>query len=272
MNGFELDLFLLLSGVSLIGAVGVIPMSAHFIRLKLTDITVPPERAAVASAMQGGILAIGAAGGGLVFAHWAGFELPVFRALTSDLPFPGNAPGQIRIGLLLGLVSGIIVLGLEWLVFWNHLPAGLKQGLEVPTWKRLAATLYGGVTEEVLTRLFFLSLFAWALSFIWSNSEEHASGPAIWIAVLLSALVFGLLHLPATILLAPLTRVVVIRTLILNGVVGVVAGWMFVEYGLAVAMATHWAADIMVLIVAPVVQKRLIESGRLTEASPGAER
>lgn len=254
MTGFTLDVFLFLAVASTIAASAVVPMSTHFIRKKLADVKIPPARAAALSAFQGAVLAVGAAAGGLVFAGWAGFELPTIRSLVSGDGLPSNAYGELGIGLLLGIGSGATLMALEWGVFWNHLPIGLKQGLNIAWWKRLLATLYGGVAEEVITRLFFLSLFAWALSFIWKDDLHHASTPAVWIAILLSALVFGLLHLPATILLTPLSRIVVVRALVLNGVVGVAAGWAFVEFGLAAAMATHWAADIMILIVAPAIQ------------------
>lgn len=254
MTGFTLDAFVLLAVASVIGAVGVVPMSTHFIRNKLTDIEIPPVRAAALSAFQGGVLAIASAAGGLIFAGWAGFEIPTIRSLASGDGLPSGAWGELGLGLLLGFGSGAILLVMEWGLFWNFLPDGLRRGLDVEWWKRLPASLYGGIAEEVITRLFFLSLFAWALSFVWEDEFGHADTPAVWIAIFLSALVFGLLHLPATYILAPITRVVVVRTLALNGVVGIAAGWMFVEYGLAAAMATHWAADIVVLMIAPSLQ------------------
>ena len=64
---------------------------------------------------------------------------------------------------------------------------------------------------------------------------------------------FGLLHLPATLTLAPLTPVVVVRTLVLNGVVGIAAGWVYWQYGLLAAMATHWCADLVIILIAPSI-------------------
>ena len=75
----------------------------------------------------------------------------------------------------------------------------------------------------------------------------------MWIAIALAAVVFGLLHLPATLALAPLTRVVVVRTLVLNGVVGIAAGWVYWQYGLLAAMTTHWCADLVIIVIAPSI-------------------
>jgi membrane protease YdiL (CAAX protease family) len=90
-------------------------------------------------------------------------------------------------------------------------------------------------------------------------------------AVLLSALVFGLLHLPAAKLLTPITRVVIVRTLVLNGVVGLVAGWIYIEMGLLAAMATHWAADVVILLIAsPLIarsQSTLVDSPTSVDGS-----
>jgi membrane protease YdiL (CAAX protease family) len=155
------------------------------------------------------------------------------------------------LAVVLGFGSATIVVILERFVFWNYLPKQLKEGISSAVWKRSLATLYGGIAEEVIVRLFFMSLFAWALSYVSSNSDGLPSDLAMWIAIALAALVFGLLHLPATLALTPLTRFVIFRTLVLNGVVGIAARWVYWQYGLLAAMATHWCADLVILLIAP---------------------
>jgi hypothetical protein len=58
-------------------------------------------------------------------------------------------------------------------------------------------------------------------------------------AIVLAALVFGLLHLPATAAIAPLTPLVIIRAILLNGIAGIAFGWLFWQYSLEAAMLSH---------------------------------
>jgi len=51
--------------------------------------------------------------------------------------------------------------------------------------------------------------------------------------------------LPATALLVPLTQLVITRAIILNGLVGIVFGWLYWKRGLEAAMVSHFAADII---------------------------
>ncbi|WP_242063613.1 CPBP family glutamic-type intramembrane protease [Nostoc sp. FACHB-892] len=58
-------------------------------------------------------------------------------------------------------------------------------------------------------------------------------------AIVLAALVFGLSHLPATAAIVPLTPLVIIRGILLNGIAGIAFGWLFWQYSLEAAMLSH---------------------------------
>jgi len=92
----------------------------------------------------------------------------------------------------------------------------------------LTGMLYGGKTEELLLRWCVMSLFAWCGWRFAHRSGERLRAPIMWAAITLSALVFGLGHLPAaTAMQVPLTDALVPRTLALNGLAGVVYGTLF---------------------------------------------
>ena len=253
MNGFTLELFATLAIAGFIAALAIIPYSMVFMRLKMSHLRVPPERIAVLSATQAGVLAVAGAAAGLVFAGWAGLGAPnIDRLISGDSLMP-EFQTELGIAAILGFATAILAVILERFAFWNYLPVQFHERIRSAAWKRLLATLYGGVTEEIIVRLFFMSLFAWALNHISGNSNGLPSDSVMWIAVALAAMVFGLLHLPATLALAPLTPVVVVRTLVLNGVVGIAAGCVYWQYGLLAAMATHWCADLVIIVVAPSI-------------------
>lgn len=78
-------------------------------------------------------------------------------------------------------------------------------------------------------------------------------GPALALSVGLAALLFGAAHLPAALQIFPSSPIVVARTLVLNPVLGVPFGWMFVRRGLEHAIVMHFAADIALHVVGPLV-------------------
>jgi len=124
--------------------------------------------------------------------------------------------------------------------------------VEVPIWKGALASLYGGIVEEILIRLFLMSVMVWVFGFIWRPTNGKPSATAVWVAIIVSAVLFGLGHLPATALLVELTPIVVLRAIVLNGIGGLVFGWLFWKRGLMTAMLAHFSADIVLQVVLPV--------------------
>ncbi|EAO2990103.1 CPBP family glutamic-type intramembrane protease, partial [Salmonella enterica subsp. enterica] len=113
------------------------------------------------------------------------------------------------------------------------------------SWQRLTiGILYGGIAEEIMARWGLMSLVLWILF--------HLSGLLArrWIvvcAILLSALAFGGAHLPALAVQVDLDTNLVIRTLMLNGLGGVLYGWLFWRYHLESAMVSHAASHLILV-------------------------
>ena len=103
----------------------------------------------------------------------------------------------------------------------------------------LTSMFYGGITEEILLRWGLMSLLVWIA---WKGLKQGVTLPSQGIyqgAIVLAALVFGLLHLPATAAIVPLTPLVIIRAILLNGIAGIAFGWLFWQYSLEAAMLAH---------------------------------
>jgi membrane protease YdiL (CAAX protease family) len=113
-------------------------------------------------------------------------------------------------------------------------------------WKRLLACFYGGIDEEILLRLFLFSLLAWLIGFAWRLPDGKPTLGVLWVANIVAAVLFGLGHLPTTAALVTLTPLLVVRALLLNGLLGVAAGYLFWRYGLEAAMLAHFSADLVV--------------------------
>ena len=112
----------------------------------------------------------------------------------------------------------------------------------------LFSASYGGFVEEVLLRLFFLSLISWLLTLICKKSERTTT-LYTW-ANIIAALVFALGHLPATkATFGSLSAALVIRSLILNGSLGYLFGWLYIREGFSTAMIVHGSTHIISQII-----------------------
>ncbi|WP_266075564.1 CPBP family intramembrane glutamic endopeptidase [Haladaptatus caseinilyticus] len=111
--------------------------------------------------------------------------------------------------------------------------------------------LYGGITEELMLRYGIMSLVAWSL---WKlTGGERPSDPLMWTAIVISAIVFGLGHLPAQSITAPLTSAVVVRTVLLNAIAGIGFGWLYWRQSLETAMVGHVSFHLPLVIVSLVL-------------------
>lgn len=110
----------------------------------------------------------------------------------------------------------------------------------------LLASLYGGTVEEILLRLFVLTLIAWIAMKL--ARQERPSRASMWIAIVISAIVFGIAHLPITAGLTVLTVGVIAHAIVLNGLAGAVFGYLYWKRGLESAMIAHVSADLVLQV------------------------
>ena len=214
-----------------------------------TKITVPLAVVVPAQALQGGVFLGALALLGLRMGHRAGLDAPWLRALVTRQPRP-PVP-WVRCAVL-GVLAGLAIVGLS-LVLDPLLPPplhALPKGGASAAWKGLLASFYGGIGEEVLLRLFLMTLLVWLVA----RLRRRPPGAALyWIAIAIAALLFGAGHLPAAAGLWPLTAIVVLRTLVLNGVAGLVFGWLYWRRGLEAAMCAHFCADLVLHVASPLL-------------------
>ena len=96
-----------------------------------------------------------------------------------------------------------------------------------------------------------MSFLAW-LGRLVSRTAAADGKPTVavfWVANVLAAILFGLGHLPATAAMVPLTSLVVVRAVVLNGIIGVAAGYLYFTRGLESAMVCHFSADLILHVL-----------------------
>ena len=116
----------------------------------------------------------------------------------------------------------------------------------------IASVFYGGVVEELLLRLFFLSLVAYIVwkGFFRKYEKEQIPAGVFVFANVFSALVFAAGHLPATIsMFGGLNVWILMRCFLLNGGLGMVFGHLYKKYGIQYAFIAHAGAHTISKII-----------------------
>lgn len=187
---------------------------------------------------------------GLYIVKKVGFHLPVLEAFTEQKEWKASVRKISLLAIPLGCVTAMIIYFTDVVFTSQGAAISISQNI-APVWQKLLASFYGGITEEILMRLFLMSLFAWIGMKI-SRKSLPSSGIII-LSILLSSIIFGLGHLPITASLTQLTPLIILRAVILNGIGGIVFGWLFWKKGLESAMIAHFTADIFLLSIFPML-------------------
>ena len=123
----------------------------------------------------------------------------------------------------------------KWIPELRYDTAG---SFDAVTWA--ASILYGGIVEEVMLRLLFMSLLsflAWKLFF----RKEQTIPTGVFIgANIIAAILFAAGHLPATVqAFGGLTPMLLFRCFLMNGAFGLIFGRLYRKYGIQYAMLAH---------------------------------
>ncbi len=245
--------------LALLGAVAIIPylLSTQAELLQSADLPFSLPILLLIGLLQNGVLLAVMTAIGLALAARVGLRLPLFEAWLQGEPLEKQWRKRASQAAMIGILAALIIVGLELLYFK---PAMAGQGLafpdsaQPPAWQGFLAAFYGGITEEVMLRLFLMTLLVWLGSKLQRSATGQPTAAIHWLAIILAAIFFGLGHLPATAGLGvPLTGLVIARALVLNGIPGLCFGWLYWQRGLAYAMIAHFAADILLHVIVPLV-------------------
>lgn len=189
---------------------------------------------------------------GNALAPRVGLGAPLVEALTDGKPWlpvlarqaRPAAAGAVAVALILTAYSLVLV------------PSMIKES-ESEAFARFVANgpplatkvLFGGITEELITRWGLMSLFAWTG---WRLIRRPAIVPnrVFWTALLVAACLFAAGHLPLLFALmpdAPLWAVVAV--LAGNALPGAIFGWLFWKHGIESAILAHASAHVIATVL-----------------------
>ena len=149
-----------------------------------------------------------------------------------------------------GIILGIVFI-LDYWTFGRLIPAvGESYAGGVSAAAFIASVLYGGIIEEIMLRLFVLSLLAFIIWKLFCRKSETAPAKALIAANIAAALIFAAGHLPATLMsFGEITPLILLRCFILNGGFGLVFGRIYLRRGVHHAMLAHALTHIVAKII-----------------------
>jgi membrane protease YdiL (CAAX protease family) len=162
----------------------------------------------------------------------------------------GNWRRWFLIPFILGLVCGVIIV-IGDILFAPINGIGRFPHPRFPV--SILASISAGVGEEILFRSFLFGV--WAFILIWLFKRFNGRTAALWIANVIAAVAFAASHLASAFMLtgatsiADLSPFLLLEGLLLNGLVGIVAGQRYMKDGLVAAVGVHFWTDIVFHVV-----------------------
>ena len=154
---------------------------------------------------------------------------------------------------IIAIIAALILFPGDKLLFGSMNTWVAEQYTIKPTiYKIIGGLLVGGIIEEVMMRLFLMSLLVFIGSKIFYRKNKEIPVRAYVIANIMVALVFAAVHLPATATMTTLTPIIVFRCFLFNSGIGLLFGYLYRKYNIRYAMIahgfSHLIADILMLI------------------------
>lgn len=235
-----------------LGLVGVFSLLLVPLHLPAgVDLPVSADTLKGLSLLQPIVLLTAMAGLGTALASQVGLEVPLLQSIHRRRGIGSVLRSQLLAASIATLVVFIVMMLVQG---WAepYLPSAylaINENAEtlLPPTTRF---FYGGITEEILMRWGLMTLLVWLP---WKFLQTGTSRPRpffFWGAILATALLFGVGHLPLLFSLVPqASSFLVIYIVGLNALVGIAAGWLYWKHGLEAAMMAHILFHVLGLIV-----------------------
>lgn len=244
--------FLVLSGLGLLGCLSLIPtLGAAIAQIRHLPDAPPLSDAALTALLlvQPAVLVLITVAAGVALAERAGLVSILLRRCRGKAP---GAMGGWFSALLMAVLAGTAAAAAD-LILRSLSPgsfANIPRLDDVSLAGRMAALLYGGITEELMIRFGLMTVLAWLGTRILRGRRPPW---VVWSAIALASLAFAAGHLPALMSLGRPDEVLVLRTLGLNGALGLLYGWLYAWRSLEHAMLAHMATHAVFWTATPLL-------------------
>jgi len=233
----------------LAGLLGVAALVVTLLPQICDDVSLPAPLwlVMVASITQSALLVALAVWLGVLLTPRIGLSAPAFEAMVTARSVMTALRPQIFPGLIAGVLGGIGLFAIGGYAS-PAVIAGAEQQFTIPL---LARVLYGGITEELLLRWGVMTLLTWIAWRLLQRQKGTPQPVFVWLAIVVSALLFGAGHLPAAAMqVEELTAGLIMFVVGANTAFGVLFGYLFWRYGLEAAIFAHALSHVVSYITA----------------------
>ncbi|MBN2256417.1 MAG: CPBP family intramembrane metalloprotease, partial [Anaerolineaceae bacterium] len=195
--------FFTLWAMCLIGFIAIIPYSYTLNGMALTCSDLTSANMLISSAQNlllYGLLILT----GMYVARRSLLGTPILTGLFQKDDVRDKVRAMVTPAVLIGVIGSIIILLLDSFVFGPPLETELKllgvnlsDSINPPVWQGFLASFYGGINEEILLRLFVMTLIGGLMAAVTRKLDQPLPVGIFWTANILAAVLFGLGHLPA---------------------------------------------------------------------------
>lgn len=251
MQSFKTKLWLSLMAIGLLGVASMLLSDLPLDMLpEEATALIPPETLRFLLLLNPALMLMITTGIGVLVYDKAKFSVPLLEGLLGR---PDAAPYSLREiilwGLALGLAAGLLLSGITGF-FEPKLPEALTEANKSLNLSIVTKLLYGGVTEELMMRFGIMSLFAWLLLKVFGQLKTLH----YLLAIVLAALLFGLGHFPALLMMVPDPDTTTYAYILLgNSAGGLLFGYAYWKKGLECAWIAHGFAHVVMSGVAAVM-------------------
>lgn len=174
-------------------------------------------------------------------------DSPILKALITTKMKHVSFKPILQWGVMGGICGGVILVIYQYL-FQQIVPiSATNENVILPISVRI---FYGGITEEILMRWGLMTLFVWLLLKLSIKNFHHIPSSVYWLAIVISALFFAVLHLPMLFSLIEIPSATLISMVIIgNSLFGLIAGYLYWKQGLESAMIAHILAHVFAFLM-----------------------
>lgn len=240
---------LVLFTLGFVGVISALPLIPQLLALQPEQPPIPLFLLQILSTLQSSVILGGLIALGLYCAPKVALDAPIIRGYLENKNVSSLLGSIIKPAIVGGTLGAILIMAF-WKMMETHLPQSFLANAEsfLPPW--YTRLLYGGITEELLIRWGLMSFFVW-LTFKYTQKNVGPVKAYNYIlANLVTALLFGLAHLPvASLLSTEITPALVFYIITGNAIFGLIAGWLFWRKGIECAIVAHMVCHLGVMFI-----------------------
>jgi hypothetical protein len=242
-------LFLILLLVCILGNIAMLPYAWSLGLLRIEELPIPFPVAIVVLIIQSAVYSFIAIFMGLFLGKKVGLGAPIMEGWVTGKSI--ELRPILKISIITGVWVGASLFVLDRFAFGYFIEPVTAFQEKAPLWQRILVSFYGGIGEEVFMRLLAMTVIIWIIQRLLGIKDSKSVAPAAWTSIIIVSVVFGSGHLPMTATFTTITPLVVIRAIVLNGIAGIVFGWLYWKKGLVAAIISHFSADIILHVILP---------------------